>query len=222
MTNQNKYSRLLHIATIFCFLLPFFQTGCNWGPSAAERRAAENKRIQDSIENAQKYSDSTDLNLNNSHDTIEQSDTPQVDTVNEQVSINNADTVHKKVDKKSDYLSEEIVKKYEFLSPILIPKEDIHTGLATVIDIIPYIPQFSIFISFVLLIISFIIKFVDVESKKTFIGLLDSLALIFLVITQSAFIFSETLWGYWVCLTALFLLTIYDLYLIWLDKRLTK
>jgi len=218
MTNQNKYSRLIHIVTMLSFLLPFFFNGC--GQTAAKKKKAEDKRIQDSIENAQKYFDSTHVNLNQP-DTIRQIKISQVDTVKKQMSTNHADTIKNNADKKSEYLSEEISKKYSFLSSILIPKADIHTGLATVIDTFRYINYFAIFISLLLLIISLTIKFVDVDAKKA-IGLLDTIALIFLAITQSAFITSETLWGYWVCLTALICLTVYDLYLILLDKRLTK
>ena len=211
MTNQNKYSRLLHIATIFCFLLPFFYNGCNM-VSAADKKKAEDKRIQDSIENVCRSIDS--LNALKSYADFIKSDTAQNDTIKKQILKVISDTA----DKKSQYLSEEVAKEYKFLKPILIPNENIHTGLATVIDTFPYITNFSIFISLLLLIISLTIKFIDVNSKKS-IGLLDILSLIFLSITQSGFFTSQTLWGFGVCLTVLILLTIYDLYLIWLEKH---
>src|SRR5688572_25207468 len=51
-----NYSIPLHIATLFCFLLPFFYSGCS--PSAEEKKKAEEKRVQDSIELAEQLIDS--------------------------------------------------------------------------------------------------------------------------------------------------------------------
>jgi len=211
MTKHLKFSKRLHWATLCCFLLPFFYTGC--GLSSEEKARAE-KSKQDSIAAAT-------VNVNNTlikpADTTIQNNIPQKDTSNTQVSIVHPDTTTSKSEKESKSPSEKISTKFEFLRPLLIPKEDTYTGLATVIDSVPFICFFSVFICLLFLVISLTVKFIDLSARKTIV-LLDTFASIFFFIARPYSWDSEKLWGYWVALAFITVLTIYDFYIIKLSR----
>lgn len=207
MTKHYKYSRSLHWVTLCCFLFPFFYTGC--GPSAEEKLAME-KTKQDSIS-----ADSIQQGgiYTKSVDTIIQKNITQVNTSKEQ-----GQSLSLQVDnppssgKTTITLSQNISNKNSFLRSLLIPKADTYTGIATVMDIIPYTSFLAIFISLLFLIISLVVKFIDKGAKKAIV-LLDFIALIFLCISEPFSLGSEKLWGFWVAVTFTLALTIYDLYI---------
>lgn len=227
MTKHFKYSKGLHWATLCCFLFPFFYTGC--GPSAGEK-AAKEKATQDSsalyqtvIAPETNNADTAQQEgaLTKSVDTIVEKTISQIDPSKEPVPSLHPETTASEPEKESKNPSEKISNKFPFLKPFLIPKSDTYTGIATVIDTISFITFLAVFISFFFLIISLAIKFIEVSAKKT-IAFLDILALIFLFISQPFSLGgdNEKLWGFWVALTFVFSLTIYDLYLIKLNRHL--
>jgi hypothetical protein len=211
MTKHFKYSKGLHWVTLFCFLFPFFYTGC--GPSAKEKAALETAE-QDTIVSLkmQKEIEKTDsLNKTSIGSTIEK-DSAEFDRLTENTSILRTDTTTSKTEKDSETLSLKISNKFEFLRPILVPKEDTYTGIAVVMDGIPLIPFLGIFISFLLLIISLIVKYMDHNARKTIV-LLDILVIISLYISEPYSFDSKKLWGYWVAMTLVCVLSLYDLYI---------
>ncbi len=212
MTKYFTFSKRLHWATLCCFLFPFFYTGC--GPSAEDKATME-KAKQDSIAavTGQTETESPDSAKTTILDSTKHEEIAEVDTSTEQTSILQPDTTTSKTEKESKTPSQKISNQLGFLRPILVPKQDTYTGVATVIDGIPFIPYFSIFISFLFLIISLVVKFIDSNARKTIV-LLDILALISLFVSQPYSFDSEKLWGFWVAMTFVFALSVYDIYVI--------
>jgi hypothetical protein len=187
-----NFSKRLHFATLCCFLLPFFYyTGC--GPSAAEKEAqaaAQAQVIHDSlaaVEAAEQEANDTKIINSNSVlpnnaaistvDTIRESNSAQTDTSKEQTKELQETTNTDKPDKKNESSSEQIAKEYPLLQPLLIPKTDVHTGLAAVIDVFPFLMANGVFNALLLLIISLTIKHIEPEARKS-IALLNVLALL--------------------------------------------
>ena len=237
MTKHFKFSKRLHLATLCCFLFPFFYTGCG---SSAKEKAAHEKYIQDSIaaqesnaiEEAILAAVVKDSAFIQPVDTIIQNNILQTDTSYTQTLISQPDSSTFKKETESKSYSETISTKFEFLRPLLIPKEDTYTGLATVIDSIQLIYFFSTFICFLFLLISLVVKFIDLNAIKTIL-LLETFALIFLYIAPGIYSVVITggtietfwglrIWGYWVALTFILALTIYDFYIIRLSFRSTN
>ena len=253
MTKHFKFSKRLHLATLCCFLFPFFYIGCD---SGAKEKAAHEQYKQDSIaaqdsiaqiialseisavqDSIADYGNAQaavvkDSALIKPVDTIIQNNTLQTDTSYTQTLISQPDSSTFKKETESKSYSETISTKFEFLRPLLIPKEDTYTGLATVIDSIPLIYLISPFICFLFLLISLVVKFIDLNAIKTIL-LLETFALIFLFIAPGMYSFVITggtietfwglrIWGYWVALTFILALTIYDFYIIRLSFRSTN
>jgi hypothetical protein len=186
-----KYSRLLHWMTFLCLCLPFFYTGCK----KAEATIEEEIQI-----------DTTSINP-------ELANTVKIDSIainKQQKSILEEEP---KPEDNEKTLSETLSKEYTFLRPILVSKENTFSGLAIIIDSGSYVAIFSVFIYFLLSILSLTIKYLDTNALKT-IGLLDTLALIFLIISEPIGIFSDRLWGLWVAIILFLTVTILDIYIL--------
>ena len=230
MTKHFKFSKRLHLATLCCFLFPFFYIGCD---SGAKEKAAHEKYKQDSIaaQDSIAYEEVDKLASENKAavvkdsalikpvDTIIQNNTLQTDTSYTQTLISQPDSSTFKKETESKSYSQTISTKFEFLRPLLNPTEDTYTGLATVIDSIQLIYFFSTFICFLFLLISLVVKFIDLKAIKTIL-LLETFALIFLFIAETYW--GLKIWGYWVALTFILALTIYDFYIIRLSFRSTN
>ena len=186
-----KYSRLLHWITFLCLCLPFFYTGCK----KAEAPADESVQI-----------DTTSINP-------ELANTERIDSIainRQQKSIGEEES---KPEEKEKTLSETLSKEYTFLQPILVSKENTFSGLAILIDSGSYIIFFSVFIYFLLSILSLTIKYLDSNGIKTIV-LLEVLSLFFLVISRPIGIFDDKLWGLWVAIILFSALTIFDIYIL--------
>lgn len=234
MTKHCKNSKRLHWATLCCFLFPFFYyTGCG-GPTKAELEAKA-KATQDSIAAAEAANKTA--KVQSSTASIAPTKTIKIDSISEKNStlnledstvennISKIDTLDKnpltsKSEKDTVFDSKELVEKYNYLRPILIPKPYTYTGLASIIDSNLVYDYVAIFISFFLLVLCLIIKFIDTLAKKTIL-LIDIFALFFLFVFPLHSDGFQTLWGYWVTLTFILILTIYDFYILKLNKRLT-
>jgi hypothetical protein len=186
-----KYSRFLHWMTFLCLCLPFFYTGCK----KAEAPAEEIVQI-----------DTTSINP-------ELANTVRIDSIainKQQKSIVEEES---KSEEKEKTLSETLSKEYTFLQPILVSKENTFSGLAMIIDSGSYVPVFSIFIYFLLSILSLTIKYLDSIAIKSIV-LLDALALLFLIISEPIGIFNDRLWGLWVAIILFSTVTILDIYIL--------
>jgi hypothetical protein len=193
MTRHFKYSKGLHVLTLFCFLLPFFNTSCD-GKSKEEKEKEE-------MEMAAK-----------ADTVIVTEDTGYV--VEENISIPVTDSVNTTTNpkKKDELPSITLSEKVPFLKPILNPSENVYSGLGTIIDSLQWLPFFITPVAFLLLLISLTAKFIDKNTMRTII-LLDLLSFIFLLIAKSLSWDCERLWGLWVTITSIGVLTIYDIFI---------
>jgi len=206
MKKYYNYSIGFHWIVFLCFLLPFFYDSC------AEKKHEEALVIDTaSVVTAPVIADTILI-------------TEVIDTSKTQINVSTA-IDSSKTDKDADnnsneFISQQLSKKYIFLEPILIPENDVYSGIACIIDAIPFIGLFATFISFLFFITSLIVKFIDKDARKV-ISLLDIIALIFLASAArmtSIFGNFERRWGFWVCLFCATALTIYDLYIIKIQK----
>jgi hypothetical protein len=207
MLKHSKYSIRLHWVTMLCFLLPFFYTGCD---ISREEKEAEEMALADSTKTIVKVEEI------NSDSTSVHADSLLATRMSELT-----DTSNSKKDSKEKTISGKIVEKYSILQPILVPKEGVYSGIAVVIDTFSYLAYCTIFICFLLLIISLITKYMEPKAKKI-IALLNLLAFISLLFSHPYSWDSVKLWGYWTTLAILFILTLYDLYIIKLSKNETQ
>lgn len=188
-----KYSIFLHWMTFLCLCLPFFYIGCK----KAEAPALEEAQIQvDSTRLNQKKIDTIALYKKVAKETKK--------------SINK---VESKVENKEETLSETLSQEYPFLQAILVSEENTFSGWAMIIDSGSYILVFSIFIYFLLSILSLTIKYLESNAIKTIV-LLDVLALLFLILAEPIGIFNNRLWGVWIAIILFSTLTILDIYIL--------
>ena len=189
-----KYSIFLHWMTFLCLCLPFFYTGCE---KKAEAPAHEEVQIQ---------VDSTRLNQ-------KKIDTIALDKKVVKETKKSINKVKSKTENKEETLSETLSQEYPFLKSILVSKENTFSGWAMIIDSGSYILVFSIFIYFLLSILSLTIKYLESNAIKTIV-LLDVLALLFLILAEPLAIFNNRLWGVWVAIIIFSTLTILDIYIL--------
>lgn len=189
-----KYSIFLHWMTFLCLCLPFFYTGCE---KKTEAPAHEEVQIQ---------VDSTRLNQ-------KKIDTIALDKKVVKETKKSINKVKSKTENKEETLSETLSQEYPFLKSILVSKENTFSGWAMIIDSGSYILVFSIFIYFLLSILSLTIKYLESNAIKTIV-LLDVLALLFLILAEPIAIFNNRLWGVWVAIIIFSTLTILDIYIL--------
>ena len=219
MKKHTTYSKLLHILVLLCFLLPFFYTGC--GPSK-EEKAQREKAKQDSIDAIQKtglgaFTDKTSIKDSLQHDSIVE---PKA-ALPDELSKITAGAPPEKENPKEQRLSEIITNNYPFLRPILTPKPDTFTGLGEVINSVYFITFYAILISFLMLLIGLLIKFIDRHASLTLI-ILDFLALAFMFFSRTPTFVCDVLWGYWVTFSLIVLLLLYDTFIVIKNKRRNK
>lgn len=178
--------------------LPFFYAGC-------KEKVAEvtEEKIQTETTNVKE----------------ENKDTLVIDSIDinkPELSIIKQDSqLEEKEKKRSEILSNE----YTFLSPILVSKENTFSGLAMIIDITDYIVIFSLFIYFILSMLSLITKYLENTAFKTIV-LIDLFALLFLIISRPADLFYHRLWGFWLTIILFSVVTLIDVFI--LTKNHTK
>ncbi len=200
MNKQTRISKILHWIVLLSFFLPFFYTGCQ--PESKEEK--EQAKL-DSIEMA-----------NNPIDSL----APE-NSENDTLSSTKSDSTNSEKEKKDELLSIKIAHKFPYLKPLLIPEKDTYSGIAVALDSFFYLFFFGVFNSFFLLIISLTAKFIQKEARKLIV-FLEILSIIFLSISHPYSFDSKTLWGFWVCLGLIILLTVYDFYLIKLNTRFRR
>lgn len=198
MVKNKKFniSKYLQVGLLFCFLLPFFPQGCQ---QKMEESSIENTVDEESIDeeivdeeiedNAENTMESFPLNAENKN---------EIDTETEE--------------KNEEVPSMRIAQKSNLLRYVLRPNDN-YTGVATLIDLIPFINLgYGLGIAFILFFLALVIKFKDFNN--IFI-LLNVLGLIFLSFSHSTDLFSsKRLWGFWFCLAWCVLMIMYDLILL--------
>ena len=186
-----KYSRFLHWMTFLCLCLPFFYTGCKKADAAVEEAVQiDTTSIDHESVNTVKIDS---IAINTQHDSIVEEKS--------------------KVEKKEETYSQTLSRENTILQPILVSKENTFSGLAILIDSGSYILFFSVFLYFLLSILSLTIKYLDSNTIKTIV-LLDVLALLFLIISEPMGIFYDRLWGLWVAIILFSTVTILDIYIL--------
>lgn len=196
MTNYFKYSKIIHIIALFCFFLPFFYDGCSGMPSKTAEEEVEKSKT-DSLK---------------AEDAVPQS----------MVVESTADSTHVQSTTTSaeepKTVSAKIVKKLPFLRMLLVPKPDTYSGIAIIINSGFMIEIFGIFVAFLLLAMGLVFKFMEPNARK--VTLLTSiLGLVFFAIAKPMSFDSKTLWGYWVCLSVIVLLIVFDCYVFMINRR---
>jgi hypothetical protein len=237
MFNHSRYSKTIHIVVFLSFFLPFFYTGC--GPSN-EEKAKKEKALTDSIVEVEKAKVKAEAEKAVAEaDSMKQKDSimAAIDSakaenetklndsmaiaaakkVDSTVSNNDSPLIPKSpIDDKT--LADKIANRVPFLAPVLVPKEDTYTGIASVINLIVVTEYIAIYISFLLLLICFTIKFIDKEARKTIV-LLDVLATVLLFISRAENLTSHILYGYWLAFSFAVVLTVYDFYVMRINKQ---
>ncbi len=213
-----RISKILHIITLCSFLLPFSYNSC--APSAKEKLAQINAKSDSTIAIQSEKTDNT-LKPELVKDTLEsvsESVTKNSNVVSESNDTNPDEINPNNPNNEEETYSTVFVKKYPALKYLLIPKNDTRTGLGMVLDSSPYIQLYSILISFLLLTLCLLIKTFERSSRLT-IMFLEVLAIIGIAISRPSFFSYELLWGFWVTLVFLTLLTIIDFVTAFLIKR---
>ena len=220
MKKHYRNSRILNVAILLCFLLPFFYAGCD--PTKEEKEAAGQKRIADSIDAALNAAIDSALFADQITDSSNalvkatEADTSIINEIGEEVKELPTDKA-----KETETISESIVDKFPFLKPILVPDVDTFSGIAIVIDSVPYLAFFTAFISMLLLLISLLSKFIDKQSLKIIL-MLDLLAFVSLTVSSPISLGFERRYGFIVTLSLLLMQVIYDIYLVRIKGRASE
>jgi uncharacterized membrane protein len=131
-------------------------------------------------------------------------------------------TVLEPTNQKDEFLSETIIKKSPILKLILTPNKNTYTGLATIINTIPFVSLFASTITLLLLLIGLLSKLIDKKAIKIFL-ILEICAATFLFIASPYMIFDyEILWVYWMCMVCIIVLILIDAYILYKQKRKEK
>ncbi|MDB5256126.1 MAG: hypothetical protein JWM14_821 [Chitinophagaceae bacterium] len=201
MNKSLLYSRILQFSIVLSFLLPFFFVGCDQKTdesasvydSTVVATDTLSKDVLDTLHEKNTSSDSSTINTTQTTDTIGTGPTAAVSEEND----------------KS--FSKELVREYEWLSPILIPSPEVYTGIALVINLGSEAIFINIFFAFLLILICLSIKFLEKYAIRTQI-LINMLALAFLYVYIPTFLSGERLWGFWVCFTLILVTIANDIY----------
>ena len=203
MKKLQVFSFHLHWITLCCFLLPFFYDSCsnekkpeNISADSAAVVIPVDTLIEDSILQNNNSTDSTKL-----------------------ISIDT--TVLEPTNQKDEFLSETIIKKSPILKLILTPNKNTYTGLATIINTIPFVRLSATAITFILLVIGLLAKLTDKNALKIFL-ILEISSFLFLIFACPPLLGYNLLWGYWICLLCITILTILDAYILYKQKRKEK
>lgn len=198
----------MHIAVICCFFLPFFYTGCERAKDLENSSAYEQSDTTaqvvlptDTIPDNEKIDSTASNQIVDSVINTNDSDPDQTDTLNNPLDIDESDGSWSNI----------IVAKYTFLKPLLIPEKYTYSGMAIVIDSIPYVPFISSLFSLLFLILSLSVKYIERTAIKSIL-LVESLALVFLLISMPHSWNVERLWGYWIAFSLTGILVLFDFF----------
>lgn len=211
MKAHSVKSILLHIVTICCFCTPFYLNTCSvFREKKTEEAAIDSTAFAtDAVVVADSTFQSTSIEPSN--DSINNVIIFKMDSV--EIAKNDSIQKTKPEEDKKELLSEYISRNYPFFKPILIPNDEVFTGLASSIDALKYISYFACFISLLFLFLSLTIKLVD-ENAKLSIVIIESLALIILASSKLISFDFDYLWGFWLTLFLILALLCYDIFIL--------
>jgi hypothetical protein len=175
---------------ILCFILPFFETGCNSTKAAEE--VTENA-VCDSSEVIDSLPIKSDAEESNSAFKV---DTSQKESSNEDI---------------EESISRSLASKSRFLKILLYPEEYTYTGLGAVVETIPHLTYFALTLAFLLFLTSFITKCLSslVDIQLIFY---EGLAFIFLIIAKNWIWFASILIGYKICFFLAIFVFVFDIF----------
>ena len=213
MKKQNRISKILHWIVLLSFFLPFFYTGCG------SKEELVSSAQSDSISSTEMLRDSVkpDSILTETLRTSNQNNFEEFDSSKVKESKIQSDSIVDEPELNPNDFAQIICDKFPFWQPFLIPDLETYTGVGLIIASIGAIIFLGVLFSFLLLIIGLSIKSIDTGARKSIV-LIEVLALILLSIAHPYSLSSKTLWGFWVCLSLISLLTAYDFYLIKYSK----
>jgi hypothetical protein len=211
MKQLHFYSITLHFATLCCFFLPFFYTGCG------EEKTPETTRVDTTAASTR---DSLLSSKPTPKDTTQKMTSSPEDSVPKFSASSKQDSAIKAANDNDD-LSLKICLKLPFLRPFLVSKPDTYSGIALVINMSQYFIYYAIVFSVLLLLLSLLIKYIE-PSARFSILLLEGISLICLFFSEANALESKELWGYWVAFSCLFVLAFLDGYILRLSIRQTN
>lgn len=197
------YSKIIHVIVFATFFLPFFENGC--GPSAEEKLKAENRRQVDSIA---KYTAMEDSIASQKNEPLV---SEEIDSINMDTSIISKPINANTTTEKEKRVSVQVAEQFPFLKPLLSPTENISTGVGAIIDSSTYFVFIYSSLCLLLLLISFVIKFIDKKALNTII-FIELLSIVALYNALPITLFGNKLWGYWFCFCAIIALVVFDVY----------
>jgi hypothetical protein len=192
MKNNLLFSKLIHALLIMSFILPFFFTGCE-----------QKEEITTASGNVFNGIDTSNIVAN--------TDTSSI-LINESINTNTETRQNNNNNDESSF-SEELSKNNKLLKFILTPNENTYTGFGTIVDTFPYFSFFSITISFIILLITFINKIIESNHTKSIV-LNELISLIFLIMTNKGVFAEKKLYGFWITIILFVIIIIYDYYLL--------
>lgn len=184
-------SKLLQWLILLTFLTPFVYTGC----SKPEESAAV---------------DTCAVAVEDTLITSSPSITEKTDSID-----SSGDGFEKDED---DTPAESLSSKYPALKFILVPEDHTYTGAALVINLFSMYGFLSIFVTFLLLVLSGISKLLNPHAIATHL-LLNAAALFSLLCYTTPEWESEQLWGFWLCTSAISGMLMLDASLLFVHKK---
>lgn len=191
MKTHQKLAQILRILTLCAFALPFFYTGC------MEKKEEAGPEVE----------------IDSSTAVIEEPLKTQIDSSTTATDTSVAVVQNDNTESKERALSSELSLKYPLLRPFLESKEHTFSGLAMILDLIPFLGRIAFFVAFLLFIMGYIITYFDSQAIIS-VFIIDGTALAFLLFANPVSFNCERLWGAWVCYVLAVLLVFYDLFFI--------
>jgi len=199
MKKDLLFSKLIHALLIMSFILPFFFTGCEQKEEIVTASENEFYKIDSSNSITDANADTSSILINESINT-------------------NTETRENNNDNDESSFSEELSKNNKLLEFILTPNENTYTGFGTIVDTFPYFSFFSITISFIILLITFISKIIESNHTKSIV-LNEVISLIFLIMTNKGVFAEKKLYGFWITIILFVIIIFYDYYLLTTKRK---
>jgi hypothetical protein len=178
-------SKTVHWIAFASLFLPFFYTGCDREEVVEEPQATE---ITETANGDSVWSPAEPLQ--------------DLETEVEEPSTSDHNT-----------LSQRLSEKWPWLGKALVSADDTYSGFALVLDSIEYLPLFALFVFALLLVLGLIMKYLHSSARRIHV-LLDLSAILFLMISIPPSWQADRLWGFWVCLMLMVMLSVIDIVLL--------
>jgi hypothetical protein len=235
-----KISRILQVALLFTFFLPFYPEGCDGGKKAQEAKAKSDSIAHvDSIAHADslKLVDSLlRVNPKINLDSLYKAQNKRVritDSINniqkrstysiqnkKSTSVIKPDSANQNNSDENSGISKRLSQKSKLLKLVLRPKDG-YSGIGFILDeFIAYIVMGGTITGFMFFLIAFIIK---IKNFNNIFYLCNIIGLIMTFFnnpsTFTFFIGEGKLWGYWICIFFGIIMIAYDSILLWKLKK---